>query len=243
MIINLWSTPRTGSVWYSHWLAQHTNSLLITEMFNRFHMNMYHVRGEDGVIKNFHHPVEGGFYKEFYLDEHENIVKRNVHGIRTRTPDQEEEYCVDILRRGNRQQNLVLHNHIDPINIGIRDWLIEIADRNIWIYRRDRRRQLASYAVALSTKKFAAFKPQVEDNSVVEDCDIGPLQNLIRRIGVWDSFDSKSEIVAFEDINFYNQEGFPWDQNTDPWSRLSPTLQEYINNLVTEYENNTDTRG
>lgn len=240
MIINLWSTPRTGSVWYSHHLAsQYEDSLLITEMFNRYHMNMYHVCGEDGTIRNFHYPVEGGFYKEYYLNERRRLCRHTVTGERVRTPDQEEEHYLDLLQRYDDQQNLILHNHIDPINNSIRDWLISEGDRNVWMYRRDRRQQLASYAVAFSTKKFAAFMPQKEDNSIVEDCNREPLQNLIRRIGVWDSFE-KDEMIAFEDVIFYNQEGFPWDQNSDPWKRLSPTMQEYIDNLVTEYENNTN---
>lgn len=234
MIINLWSTPRTGSVWYSnHIAAGYPNSLLITEMFNRYHMNMYHVRDSDGVIRNYHEYVPEGYYKEYTHDADKNIIRHSVYAARTRNVQEEEEYCWDLLKNHNTHQVLVLHNHIDPINPEIRHWLFDTADQNIWIGRRDRKRQLASYAVAMSTKQFAAFKPQLIDNDIVADCDLGPLKNLVRRIQVWDRFE-KANVIYFEDIEFYEREGFPYDQNQDPWLRISPRMQNIIQELLTE---------
>ena len=240
MIINLWSTPRTGSVWYSKYLSQkYPGSMLVTEMFNRYHMNMYHVRDPVGAIRNFHQPVENGFYKEYYLDSNNFLSKQDIYGVRTRTIDQEEQYCFELLKKVNKDQILIMHNHIDPINNDIRTWLLANADKNYWIYRKNKKLQLASYAVALSTKKFAAFNKAAISYEPVQDCELAPLENLIRRIKVWDSFE-KTDKVAFEDIDFFDAPGFPLDQNTDPWSRLSIKMQKYIETLVNSYENHTN---
>lgn len=240
MIINLWSTPRTGSVWYSNFLAnQYSGSLLVTEMFNRYHMNMYYVQDHNGTIRNYHSPMPNGFYKEYYINDQGELSKRKVMGTRTRTIDQEEEYCFELVKQVSATQQLILHNHIDPINPTIRDWLINRSHKNIWIYRKNKRLQLASYAIALSTKKFVAFNQAAISDEIVADCDLVPLRNLIRRIQVWDSF-PKTDTIAFENIDFFNSPGYPMDQNINPWARISNTMQQNIDKLVTDYENNSN---
>ena len=240
MIVNLWSTPRTGSVWYSHYLSrQYSESLLITEMFNRYHMNMYHVRGDDGSIKNYHEFVPNSFYKEYYLDDRNFLNRRSVYSSRTRDIDAEEKYCFELLTNVNQNQILVMHNHVDPINTEIRDYLINATHKNIWIYRKNKHQQLASYAVALSTKKFAAFHKTAVSYEPVEDIDRGPLDNLMRRIKVWDSL-PKTDVIAFEDIQFYEESGFPVDQNIDPWARLSENMKSIINEIVKQYVHNSN---
>jgi hypothetical protein len=225
-------------VWYSKFLAQqYPGSLLVTEIFNRYHMNMYHVRDQTGAIRNYHEPIINGFYKEYYLDDNNFLTKKNIMGIRSRSVDEEEQYCFNLLKKTNPAQTLILHNHIDPIHCDIRSWLIEQAAKNIWIYRQDKRQQIASYAVALSTKKFAAFNKAAIGHEPVADCDVVPLHNLIRRIKVWDSF-SKQDTIAFEEIKFFDAPGFPLDQNSDAWSRLSDRMKTLINELVIQYENN-----
>ena len=240
MLINLWSTPRTGSVWYSkHLQSLYPGSRLITEMFNRYHMNMYHLEHSSGSIQNYHDYIDNGFYKEFYLDNLGHISIRKVYDKRTRTIEQEEQYCFDLVKSRNNDQIVIMHNHVLPIREDIRQYLLDKADRNIWIYRKDRRAQLASYAVAISTRKFAQLVPALPEDSIVTDCNEDVLTNLIKRIAVWDKL-SGPEQIAFEDIEFYNRPGFPYDQNTQPWARISGKMQQTIDRLVCEYENNTN---
>lgn len=238
MIINLWSTPRTGSIWYSHWLKfNHPGSMLITEMFNKLHMNMYHVQDSKGTILNFHHVVPGGFFKEYHLDDNNYLTVRRNYGTRSRSPDQEEQYHWELIKQVNPTQVLIVHNHVEPMAIDIKQYLLNSADKNIWICRRDRVAQLASYAVAISTRKFAEFigtGPQ----DLVQDCDEFYLTNLLKRIQVWDqSPKNHSDIVEFEQINFQNLPGFPVDQNIDPTKRLSRRLLNIITQMVRDYEN------
>ena len=240
MIINLWSPPRTGSVWYSKFLSQkYANSFVVTEMFNHYYMNMYQVRDLTGAVKNYHQPVAGGAFKEYFLDNMNFLSKKDIYGIRTRSVEQEEQYCFELLKKVNKNQILIMHNHIDPINNDIRSWLLAEADKNYWIYRKNKKLQLASYAIALSTRKFAAFNKAAISYESVPDCSFAPLENLIRRIKIWDSYE-KTDVIAFEDICFFDAPGFPLDQNTDPWDRLSSKMQAFIETLIDNYENNSN---
>lgn len=243
MITNLWSTPRTGSIWYSHWLQQQQPaSLLLTEPFNRNHMDMYHFLDDRGSIINYHHPISGGFYTEYFLDSKNFLNKRKVYDNRIRTPREEELYIYGLLKSRNPDQLLIIHNHVDPLNEEIRDYLLDSADKHIWLYRRDKKRQLASYAIAISTKKFAAFKkPDIFNEKLekIKDCNLEALQSLIRRIILWHSFyktSPNSEVVAFEDISFFEEDGLPYDQNFDPWTRLTEGVQDIINQLIDEHQ-------
>lgn len=239
MLIHVWSTPRTGSIWYSHWTQQQNpGSLLLTEPFNRNHMDMYHMQDNNGCIVNYHHPVDGGFYTEYFLDDKKFLNKRKVYGERTRSAAEEEHYIYELLKDRNQSQTLVIHNHIEPLNEEIRDYLLGSADKHIWLYRRDKKRQLASYAVALDTKKFAAFTKQQDNGYVTINCNINSLINLLNRVKFHDSIPKigvKHTCVAFEDINFFNGPGLPFDQNGDPWIKISSTLQNTIFKLVNDY--------
>ena len=241
MIINLWSTPRTGSVWYSYHLKdQYPESVLSTEMFNPRHMNLYFLQNEtNGSYENFHKPVVNGFYVDYYFDTNNFICKRKVYGVRERDIPQEEEYLFSLIKNRNANQTLIMHNHISPMNTNIRSYLIEQGKQNIWIFRKNKRQQLASYAIALATRQFSNFISLTSDSEQVPDCDIGLLENLIERIKLWDSF-PKTDVIAFEDIKFYNKSGFPKDQNSDPLTRVSSRIKHIIEELVSYYENNTN---
>lgn len=238
MIINLWSTPRTGSVWYSFHLAKlHPGSLRLNEMFNPRHMNMYHLHDtvSDSFL-NHHRFVDGSFYHDYYLDDQGFIQKRRIYAERSRSPAEETEYLKTLIHNRNPQQVLILHNHIEPIDTGVRQYLLHEAKENIWIHRRNKTQQLASYAVAMITGRFVSFGLNPCQLPLDRDCNPMALINLMQRIRVWDSH-VKSQVVAFEDIDFYHAPDFPRDQNHDPWTRCSAQTQSLIKQLVDDYEN------
>ena len=70
---------------------QYKGSILLTEMFNRKHMDMYHFKEKDGRIKNVSEYVEGCVYKDYFLDNGKLSFKYN-HGQRIRSIDEEEIY-------------------------------------------------------------------------------------------------------------------------------------------------------
>ena len=234
MIINLWSTPRTGSIWYSNYLKQqYPGSILITEIFNQYHMDIYHCMHNDRLI-NSHTYVEGFFYKDYFI-ENGTITIKKVFAERTRSIEQEEAYRIDLFNQITSNVPLILHNHVAPIDEQIRQRLIEIAEKNIYIYRKDKRAQLASYAIAFSTKQFVQFFDK-EETGVVDDIDPMHLENLVSRIKIWDQL-PKQDVVAYEDIEFVNKYNWPKKQNKDYRLRLSDNMITLIDSLVSEYEN------
>lgn len=237
MIINLWSTPRTGSVWYSYHLARTTpNSMVITEMFNRYHMNIY-VHVANGIITNHHQYIDGSYYKE-YLVEDGCLTTRKVYAPRSRSVDEEEIYLWKLLQEvSDTKQNLIFHNHVAPMNDSIRQYLTRRGETNLYIYRRDKRAQLGSYAIAYATKQFALFDKSKLSDVVIDSVDIGPLRGLIDRIRVWDRVRG-ADTIAYEDIQFYDQPGLPVKQVQDYRLRLSSGILQQIEELVVAYENN-----
>mgnify|MGYP003323002870 CR=1 FL=1 len=71
MIINLWSTPRVGSVWYSMHLSKTYECTRITEMFNPHHLGIYRSINSDGSITNYNSYKTGCRYEEYHLDANE----------------------------------------------------------------------------------------------------------------------------------------------------------------------------
>ena len=235
MIINLWSTPRTGSVWYSGYLqSQYPDSTLLTEMFNQYHMDIYHHTMHNGRRINAHSYATGFCYDDYFITNG-TIATRKVFAERTRSVEEEEAYRIDLFNQVDTTKTLVLHNHVAPINKQVRQRLMDIADKNVYIYRRDKRAQLASYAIAFSTKQFVQFFDR-EETGQVADIDRVHLENLVSRIKIWDQL-PKQDAIAYEDIEFFNKDNWPKKQNKDYRLRLSNNMISLIDSLVSEYEN------
>jgi len=236
MIINLWSTPRTGSVRYSLILkSAYPNSILITELFNRYHMDMYH-KEENGKIFNLHE-YENGFYYKSYFIKNKILTFEKVYEKRIRNIIDEENYLINLLDSLDLEQTYIFHNHVAPINPNILEKLTEMAVKNIYIYRKDKRQQLASYAIAYSTKQFALFNPQANSVGLVNDINKSVLENLVNRIKIWDSLTKNGEIVSYEDSLEISVPVPVYKQNVDHKTRLSENMLNIIEILAKEYEN------
>jgi len=237
MIVNLWSTPRTGSVWYSNYLkSQYPNSILLTEFFNQYHMNIYHMMLSYSKRINLYSYSTESWYDDYSIIDGKISIQKKFEK-RVRSVEEEEEYRIHLFNQIDTNFNYILHNHVSPINEKISKLLTEVAEKNIYIYRKDKRAQLASYAIAFSTKQFVQYSYR-EELGIVSDIDIMPLENLVKRIKVWDSL-IKDNIVAYEDIDFFDNQYWPKKQNKDWRQRLSSNMINIIENLVAEYESST----
>lgn len=195
-------------------------------------MDLYY-RTENGIIKNYHEYLPGSFYKNYSWKNGKLIIERKFQQ-RIRTIEEEEKYLVSLLEKVDEKTNYIIHNHVSPICENIRTKLMSMGE-NIFIYRKDKIAQLASYAIAYETKEFVRFskKENIEEKITIRN--IEPLRNLINRIKVWDSL-PKANSIAYEDINFYELDGMPIKQNADYSTRLSiESINQIIDLLKSEY--------
>lgn len=234
MITNLWSTPRTGSVWYSCYLSKILGATRITEMFNPYHMDLY-CKLKNGNILNYHEYSIGSYYHEYYLDSYGLLCSKKIYKQRTRDLLTEQKYRYSLIKNMNINNNLIMHNHVLPIDEEIRQYLTGIATDNIYIYRRDRRAQLSSYTIAYTTKIFASFK-QKPTYSNINTLPIEPVINLAKRIRRWDEIPKFGKIIAYEDIDFNEDDGMPKKQVDDYASILSKYVLDQIDIILKEYK-------
>lgn len=234
MIINLWSTPRSGSVWYSRYLqSQYPDSVRINELLNQYQIGVYHMFTEDRFLNSYNYSV-GYYYHEYFMDNG-TIGSNKVFAPRERSVAEEEIYRIQLINQIDPANTLILHNHVAPINEKIRQQLIDSAYKNIYIYRKDKRAQLASYAIAYASKQWVQLV-DYEDTGIITELDITSLKNLISRIKFWDQL-TKQDSIAYEEIKFFDQPNWPKKQNKDYKLRLSDDIIKIIDQLVTEYEN------
>jgi len=233
MIINLWSTPRTGSVWYSYHLKNlNPSSILLTEPFNRFHMDLYYSTNNGKIINQTHYS-EGAFYKDYSILNGKICIQKKYQK-RERTIDEEEKYLIDLFNNIDKSLTYIIHNHVSPISEYIFKTLTNLG-KNIYIYRKDKLAQLASYAIAYETKEFVRFnKISSENQNLINITNIDSLKTLIERIKVWDNID-KNNIIAYEDITFYDLPGMPKKQNFDYKNQLTKESIRVLENLLSEY--------
>lgn len=242
MIINLWSTPRTGSNWYASYLYntyknENPNTLLIAQYLNHFHFINYIKSGQTDWIYDYE---KNSLYPNYTYDWLKKSIKLSYKaGKRTRSPDEEEQYRIELLEKHDSGKNpLILSNHILPMSKKAYEYLFSKANKNIFIYRENIVDQLSSYALAYTTKM---WKPK-KDYQVLENIHTPKdvIKNLYERIIYWHKLDKTNcEIIKYEDINFTDntQVKIKKQNNIDPFVQLDQDTQSYILELNNDYCN------
>ena len=197
------------------------------------------MRSDDGKIFNLNEYKEGSFYLDYCLVDGAFSTQK-ISAPRTRSVEEEEQYRFDLLKNYSSTKKTIMHNHIDPINPEIRQYLMDMAEKNYYLYRKDKRAQLGSYVIAFSTKQFGQLiKGEFTDR--VDDIDPKVLDHLVERIKTLDTIidnikNPDDVVIAYEDIEFFERDGFPRKQNRDYRVRLSQEMQDLVERLVIEYE-------
>lgn len=242
MIVNLWSTPRIGSNWYSqyllhHYLESNRRTILYGQYLNEFQMTGYHKFGYGDLVYNYE---PGLSYKYYYYDYLKKAINyKPKQGPRLLDLYQEERYRLDLLKKHDFDKNpAIFYNHVQPMSKYAYKYLFDIADKNIFLYRRNIQRQLASYALGYGTKQYKASNV----NKVYADIEVEypVLKNLVERIIYWHRLDKTNcEIICYEDLDFSKIGELPKKQNeVDPFVQLNSSTQKTILELV-EYFNLT----
>lgn len=148
---------------------------------------------------------------------------------RFRDAKSEETYRLELLSKHNHIKNpSIFYSHIDPMSDLSYKTLFDMAERNIFLYRKDVKRQISSYTLAYGTGQYKSTSlGKVYENITV---DTGVIKNLVDRIIKWHHLDkSNCEVVCYEDLNFAEYDNLPRQQNKiDPFEQLSKETQDVI---------------
>jgi hypothetical protein len=145
--------------------------------------------------------------------------------------EHEEKYRLELLSKHNHIKNpTIFYSHIDPMSELAYNTLFDMADKNIFLYRKDIKRQLSSYALAYGSAQYKQSVKIYENISV----DYNVIKNLVNRIIKWHKLDKTNcEIVCYENLEFDLYSDLPKQQNKiDPFIQLSSSTQEDILKLI-----------
>lgn len=242
MLVNLWSTPRTGSNWYSQYLLQQYKSknprtILFKQYLNTFHFRNYTKPNFSDFLYEFE---RGSAYQHYTFDPLRRCITFVMkYEPRKLTEEDEERYRLELLEKHDPVRNpSIFYNHIAPMSKEAYDRLFEKADKNIFLYRKDFKRQLSSYALGYGTTEYK-FK---KDLPIYENVNVSysVLKNLTDRVLLWHRLDKTTcEVIAYEDLDFTMTENLPRQQNKiDPYLQLDRETQDNILKLFEYYQSN-----
>lgn len=235
MIINIWSTPRTGSNWYAAFVAEkYQTKIRINQILNYYHLINYY--GDTDWIYEYD---DGLSYPEYVYDSLKQSIKQiKIHGNRIRNPIDEEKYRIEIIEKHNHIKNPILFsNHVAPMSKNAYEYLFTKADKNIFLYRENFIDQMSSYALGYATKQ---WKPTSDKVYSDVDTDKEVLFHFYERILYWHSLDKTNcEVVRYEDLEFDSNETMPKKQNkVKAFDQLSNITQSFILDLEKEFRKN-----
>lgn len=244
MIINLWSTPRTGSNWYAQYLlkkysAENVKTKLFAQYLNQFHFVNYMKLDYPDFVYDYDTKCSYKLYMFDHLRQSISHVFKSQK--RFRDAKAEETYRLELLSKHDHIKNpSIFYSHIAPMSNLSYKTLFDMAERNIFLYRKDIKRQVASYTLAYGTGQ---YKPSLLDK-VYENITVDPfvIKNLVNRIIKWHELDKTNcEVLCYEDLNFSEDDSLPKQQNkVDPFDQLSIETQDVILKYIDYFNNQVE---
>lgn len=243
MLTVLWSTPRTGSTWYSHFLynqikKEYPYVIYFKQYLNKFHFHTYMKHNDKDLV----HPYEQGCcFTEYYLDQlSKKISTRYKCSKRILNPVEEEAYRIGLLEKHNLQKfPILLSQHVAPMSRDTYEYLKNKATRNIYIYRENLLDQLASYIVASYNKNFVRGPNEKEIVVQNASIDLQRLYEFYERIKYWHNLNKTGcEIIKYENIDF-SQGDFTQKQTESVRAidQISDKMKEEIHKINFEFQN------
>ncbi len=234
MLTIVWSTPRTGSTWYSQYLYQQLNTdraVFLKQFLNQWHMNSYGKRGNSDLLYAFE---PGAMFEDWYLEPLSNKIKSRLKFTeRTKSLEQEELHRINLIEKHNFEKYpIVMHHHINPMTERAYRYLKNKASINIFLYRESLIDQLASYVVAISQQKFVLApneKPVAITNAEIP---LHHLEHIYDRIRDWYRLDKTDcEVVKYEDLDFSVSNHTQKQNVVKPIDQVSETMRLKIYEL------------
>ena len=141
MIVNLWSTPRTGSTWYSLYLynklkENNPRTYLIKQYLNYVHLINYSNPKYPDFIYQYE---EGSSYITYDYDKLSgSLTNQTTKSPRTRNHIDEETHRLNLLDKIDHKKNTFLfHSHVQPMSKKSYDYMVAKADKNIYLLQQE----------------------------------------------------------------------------------------------------------
>lgn len=240
MLTVLWSTPRTGSTYYTHYLysllrQENSKTYFLRQYLNKFHLNSYTKVNVNDLVYEYDSECS---YIQYYIDPlSKKISSNSIHEQRKLDSSTEEAYRIGLLEKTNLEKYpILISQHVQPMSPDSYYYLKNKANRNIFIYRENFIDQLASYVVAVSTQTFHYTKTtRPVTNAEIE---FAWLENLSSRIKHWHTLDKTNcEIVKYEDIKFDDSIGTKKQHDVKPIHQVSTKTYNKIMELNENFQN------
>ena len=222
MLINVFSSHRTGSTWWCHYLkSKYPGSILYNESFNHLR---YYSKDVDGNVKQEDEFLEGYFWKA----PNESCTEI-VCNYRELVPKDSSRFNKWLRFLESSPDINICHTHLSPLqdNRYLTE-LCKIGDKNYYVYRENLLEQLASFMILQHTNEYTAFtkdRSNISEKFTYPIIDMKTIEWKIQEILESDKFiDGKLfnyERIKYESMPFHETvKGMPLKQNVSAFDRL-----------------------
>lgn len=236
MIINVWTSPRTGSNWFCKKLAHDFKAYSISEMFNLNLYSYYNTEINNSIY--FMKDYQEGFYFTEYSVVNGKIIEQKIYGQRVKDNSEEELYRISLLDKIT--QTVILSNHASPISEAAYRKLMQIGNKNYYLYRENLEALMESYAICYATKTFIQYGNSKDIETEI-DINVKVYENLADRIIAWCNLDmTDGEIVRYEDLDFneyIDEDNMPVKQYNNKVITISESNKKIIKKLCEKIRN------
>lgn len=248
MLINVFSTQRTGSTWWAYYqLTQLRKKIpqttLLNEVFNQ--LEYFTLRPNDEYVG----PHSEYFFGCFWRAPNEECSKivRNFSEMSKEENVNRFDRWIKYIRLS--EYPIVCHTHLSPIvDEKYLSQLNDMGDKNYVVYRENILDQLASMAIATYTGLWKTYLP----NTVGSKYDYSIISGQVLNSVVWlhalistaptmiSTHIKNAEVISYESMPFdQTLYGMPRKQNQSSFSRLCEQDQQIIIKIK-EHSNGTD---
>ena len=151
MLINVFSSHRTGSTWWAHYLrSKNPGSTLYNETFNHLR---YYAKNEDENVRQ-----EDEFEQGYFWKAPDETCREIISNYRELTPKDSNRFNKWLKFLELSPNVNICHTHLSPLqdNKYLTE-LCKMGDKNYYVYRENLLEQLASFMILEHTNEYTAF--------------------------------------------------------------------------------------
>ena len=241
MLINVFSSHRTGSTWWAHYIKnQYSNGKLYNEIFNQ----VRYLR--DAEVGSGKFVQEEDYTDSCFWRAPDDSCTEIVNNYRELVAKDSSRFNKWLQFFKQSTDTVVCHTHLSPLqdNKYLTE-LSKIGDKNYYVYRENVLEQLASFVILEHTGEFGVTTKDKANISTKFTYPIIDIKSIEWKS--WEIIHSEEIvnklIVNFEKIKYesmpFNEtiDGMPLKQNVSAFNRLCLIDQELIKQIYSRAQN------